>query len=313
MPATTPGSNAWQPASAGASNPIPPLGMNDAAAKPPRTKLFLSIMIPTTVVIVAGLLTYFWFVPSSKANSYLTKVKPAYNAQTDKMKAVYDSFSSPTFTSNTTSPETDAATFAQANVAIKLATTATSTLASDNAFSPPPGTTSFGSAKKAQQQYKAMKAYVQDSRTFLQDYQQLVTYASSLEQLTEQQGPAVVSALDKAGGSRTLTELRANCQQASDLLTTMINAMTALHPPSDLNDYQSTSLKDLNDANDALKGVVAAIANGDPGALVNAAAELEQAGTTLSNYNPNVSNMLQTNSAIHTLLVKLQGEKPLTP
>jgi hypothetical protein len=280
-------------------------------AKSKSLKPFLAIMIPVTLIVVIGGTLYFWWLPTHRANAYVSKLTTSYESQKSKMDAAYAAFTLPTFSNNNTTTQQDMAAFAQSNAAIGVANAATATLQSANHAGTLPGTTWYGAGKRASKQAADMTNYANDSKTFLTDFQQLVTYASGLDQIQTAQSSGVTSALAAVEQAKTTQAVLTTSQQAKTTLNKMISSIGALNPPSDLRTFHNTTLGNLNSVSDALDGLISSIQNQDAQAFGQSAVQFQQALLKVKNYNPSIGDILQSNSsAVHKLVVKLQAEKP---
>jgi hypothetical protein len=274
--------------------------------------IWRNVSIAAVAFLVITLPVYFWLLPGYWNGQYSAAVTPSYDQQTAKMLTTYVSFGAPVFTSNTTSQQTDAKNITDANAAIKAATSSTNDLDSKNHLIILPATTLVGSTNQTNQKYQATKQYVQDSRAFLTEYQTLVTYVNSMEQIDTSQLPAVLTNLRAINGSQNAAQVLATSQTASASLSALITSLGGLQPSTDLRQYNATMIQDLTAVNAALEGIITGINDKSTTEIAAAATQLSQAGATLDSYSStDIAGMLQKSSLIHRQIVKLEGENPL--
>lgn len=278
-------------------------------------KLRIGLFIILSVAVILGIMVYAYFevLPNQEDKQYLTAIKPAYNQQLVQMKLAYQSYSSPLFSSSDKTLTSDSQNLADINAVIAKASRLTNVLSAKDNLNVLPGTQGFKTVKQTNAQYIAMQQYVNDSKTFLANYQDASTYVSKLAHIENSvQLTAFFSAMTAINKSTTAAQLQTATTSASADLSSSITALNALNPPSDFQQVSASLVTKLNDANNEFIDIISGI-NGENSEQVNNSIKLlDQLASPLNGVsNTNVASMLPAHSLLYADILKLQGEHPL--
>lgn len=262
------------------------------------------------VVIGIGFLVF-----QTQADSkYQTNVKAAYGAQSAKMNAAYEAFTKPVFSSNDTTTASDATDIAAINAAIIAAKSETNNLAAKNKLTVLPGTTLLSSVNKTNKEHKNVQKYVNDSNTFLNEFQMLSTYKTEFDKIGNGQLTDFFNSLSNLTNDATVAEISTDIQSASTSLNGAIAAMKNLKPSADVQKLNTDVIANLTTLSNDLKSITATLSGTDQQQMADAITKL---GTDLTTAQDNiakddVTSTLQKNSVVHTQIVSLKAENPLT-
>jgi hypothetical protein len=276
-----------------------------------RVGLFISLII--LVILGVAVYAYFAILPNHEDKQYLTAVQPAYNLQRAQMLLAYKSYSSPLFSGNNATLTSDSQDLSEINTVISKASSLTNTLSAKDNLNVLPGTQNFKAVKQTNAQYVAMEQYVNDSKTFLANYQGASTYVSKLANLEKSvQLTAFFNAMTTVDKATTAAQLLSTTTSASTDLGSSITALNALNPPTDFQQVSASLVTKLNNANNDFIDIISGINGENSEQVTNTIKLLDQIATPLNGVSDTtVASMLPAHSLLSADIQKLQGEHPL--
>jgi len=278
-------------------------------------KLRIGLFISLIVVVVLGVVAYAYFniLPNQQDKQYLTAIKPAYNQQRAQMQLAYKSYSGSVFTSNGPTLAIGSQELASINAIITKANTLTGALSVKNNLNILPGTQNFKVVKATNVQYTAMQQYIDDSKTFLANYQAASKYVGQVAHIENSLQLATFFAeLNTINQATTDTQLLSATTAATVDLGDAAIALHALNPPSDFQPANTSLSAKLNNANNALLDISSGITGEAPEQIANTIIGIDQVASPLRGLsNTTISSGLPTNPLLYEDILKLRGEHPL--
>jgi endonuclease YncB( thermonuclease family) len=272
-------------------------------------------MVSLILAVLLGLViyAYYFVLPARNDEQYLKTIRPAYSQQYAQMSLTYKSLDEPVFTRGNTSPTTVVQDLAYINTTIKNAIALTDTLDAKNNLTVLPGTERFTTVSQTSRQYNAMQQYVNDSRTFLVNYQDDSTYISQLEHIENSAQLTVffdaMSTVDKA---TTATQLLDATKNASADLANIIASLNLVVTPVDFRQNNTALVANLSSANNAFIDIISGINNEGAEQVANTISSLNQAANAVHGFaSTDVGSAFRYYSVVYQEMTRLKSEYPL--
>ncbi len=272
----------------------------------------LILVAAIVVIIVAAAALYFWLLPPYWANGYTKNIKPLYLQQSTQLTAVYNSLSNPLFNNANISQASNNKDIKIISDSIASGITDTNSLASKNNLTVLPGTSWQRQVSNANAEYQSMQIYISESRTFLLNYQKLITYMQSYEKIMTQYGnkiPQDFAAVSKATNAQGFIS---SIQTTIADIQGLTNQIKNLHPSTDVQAFNSNLISDISNMNGTLQGLVADVQSHNVSDLNQQLAILIASARSMDELLANSPTAnLKNSSSLHDQYVLLQQSKPV--
>lgn len=265
----------------------------------PRRRTGLIAAVVGGVVVAALLAGYFVAVPAMQVADYKKAAESKHQLVEQKLIRVFDSFKRGAFTNSESTVQADKADLEVAADAIKDARAAlNANEAALTKFSAWPLLDWNSAYNKAADTQVLEKAYVQQARQFLIDYEILVNYSTASLTAGADVETATTTFETKAAAATTAKELSTHLDVFIAAVQTYVTKQSALTPPSYLKDYNSKQIVDANKMIATLKALSASVKAEDLAKIESQSAELDKLTTASAADAKELITTLQSKSPI---------------
>ena len=271
------------------------------------------ILLGFALIVILAIGIYYLILPGQLDSHYLNTIRAVYAQQQAQIGIVDKTFSNPVFTTHTVSPSSQAQDLASISAVIQNATAATNTLAAKNSLTLLPGTERFSAVAQTSKRYKAMQEYINDSKTFLANYQADITYITQFRQIENSaQLPAFFTAMTTVDHATTATQLLAAAHSASVDVNNITKSLHALNAPADFQQINASLAATVNDTNNAFVDIITGVQGENAEQVANSILSFNAAARPLQGFSTtDVSSNIDRQSQAYQEMIQLRTEHPL--